>query len=40
MSFFEVIETVGKAIDAVGVVVIALGALISAAAVVPMLVKG
>lgn len=31
MSFYEVIETVGKAIDAVGVAAIALGALISAA---------
>ncbi len=37
VSFFEIIETVGKTIDAVGVAVIALGALISAAAVVPML---
>ncbi|MCV7176741.1 DUF1622 domain-containing protein [Mycolicibacterium sphagni] len=35
MNFFEVIETVGKAIDAVGVAVIALGALISAAGVIP-----
>lgn len=35
VSFFEVIETVGKTIDAVGVAVIALGALIAAAAVVP-----
>ncbi len=31
MSFFEVIETVGKTIDAVGVGVIAIGALIAAA---------
>ena len=30
MSFFEVIDTVGKAIDAVGVAVIAFGVLISA----------
>ncbi len=30
MSFFEVIEMVGKAIDAVGVAVIAAGALVSA----------
>ncbi len=30
MSFFEVIETVGKGIDAVGVAVIAIGASISA----------
>ena len=37
MSFFEVIETVGKTIDAVGVAVIALGALIAAAAAVPNL---
>ena len=37
MSFFEVIETVGKTIDGIGVVVIALGALIAAAAVVPKL---
>ena len=35
MSFFEVIETVGKAIDGVGVAVIAVGALISAAGVIP-----
>ena len=35
MSFFEVIETVGKTIDGVGVAVIALGALISAAGVIP-----
>jgi uncharacterized membrane protein len=35
VNFFEVIETVGKAIDAVGVAVIALGALISAAGVIP-----
>ena len=31
MSFFEIIETVGKTIDGVGVAVIAIGALISAA---------
>ena len=31
MSFFEAVETVGKAIDGVGVAVIAIGALISAA---------
>lgn len=31
MDFFRIIETVGKAIDLVGVAVIALGALISAA---------
>lgn len=31
MSFFAVIETVGKTIDGVGVAVIAIGALISAA---------
>lgn len=37
VSFFEVIETVGKAIDAIGVAVIALGALIAAAGVVPNL---
>jgi uncharacterized membrane protein len=37
VSFFEVIETVGKAIDAVGVAVIAIGALISAAGAVPRL---
>ncbi len=35
MSFFEVIETVGKTIDGVGVAVIAVGALISAAGVIP-----
>lgn len=40
MNFFEVIETVGKAIDAVGVAVIALGALISAAGVIPRLKTG
>ena len=40
MSFYEVIETVGKAIDAVGVAVIALGALLSAVAVVRRLRKG
>jgi uncharacterized membrane protein len=37
VSFYEVIETVGKAIDAVGVGVIAIGALISAAGAVPRL---
>ena len=37
MSFYEVIETVGKAIDGVGVAVIAIGALISAAGAVPRL---
>jgi uncharacterized membrane protein len=31
VSFYEVVETVGKAIDGVGVAVIAVGALISAA---------
>ena len=40
MSFFEVIETVGKTIDGVGVAVIALGALISAAGVIPRLKAG
>lgn len=40
MNFFEVIETVGKAIDAVGVAVIALGALLSAAGVVRRLRTG
>lgn len=35
VSFFEVIETVGKTIDAIGVAAIALGALIAAAGVVP-----
>lgn len=35
VSFFDVIETVGKTIDAIGVAVIALGALIAAASVVP-----
>ncbi|WP_319429299.1 DUF1622 domain-containing protein [Mycobacterium sp. RTGN5] len=40
MSFYEVIETVGKAIDAVGVAVIALGALLSAVAVLRRLRKG
>ena len=33
MNFFEVIETVGKAIDATGVAVIAIGALLSATGV-------
>jgi uncharacterized membrane protein len=40
VSFYEIIETVGKAIDAVGVAVIALGALLSAVAVVRRLRKG
>ena len=40
MSFYEVIETVGKAIDGVGVAVIAVGALISAAGVIPRLKTG
>jgi uncharacterized membrane protein len=40
MSFFEVIETVGKAIDGVGVAVIAVGALISAAGAIPRLKTG
>lgn len=40
MNFFEVIETVGKVIDAAGVAVIALGALISAASVIPRLKTG
>ena len=40
MNFFEVIETVGKAIDGVGVAVIAVGALISAAGVIPRLKTG
>jgi uncharacterized membrane protein len=40
VSFFEVIETVGKTIDGVGVAVIALGALISAAGVIPRLKAG
>lgn len=35
VSFFEVIETVGKTIDAIGVAAIALGALFAAAGVVP-----
>lgn len=34
MSFFDVIETVGKTIDGVGVAVIAIGALIAAAGAV------
>jgi len=34
VNFYEVIETVGKAIDGVGVAVIAIGALISAAGAV------
>ncbi|MGW0159233.1 DUF1622 domain-containing protein [Mycobacterium sp. NPDC003323] len=38
MSFYEVIETVGKAIDGIGVAVIAIGALIAAAATVRRLV--
>jgi uncharacterized membrane protein len=40
VNFFEVIETVGKAIDAVGVAVIAAGALISAAGVISRLRTG
>ncbi len=40
MSFYDVIETVGKTIDGVGVAVIALGALISAAGVIPRLKTG
>jgi uncharacterized membrane protein len=40
MSFYEVIETVGKAIDGVGVAVIAVGALISAAGVIPRIKTG
>ncbi|MGY4708033.1 DUF1622 domain-containing protein [Mycolicibacterium sp. CBM1] len=40
MSFFEVIETVGKTIDGIGVAVIAIGALISAAGVLPRLKTG
>ncbi|NTY59792.1 DUF1622 domain-containing protein [Mycolicibacterium sphagni] len=40
MNFFEVIETVGKVIDAAGVAVIALGALISAAGVIGRLKTG
>jgi uncharacterized membrane protein len=40
MSFFEVIETVGKTIDGVGVAVIAVGALISAAGAIPRLKTG
>lgn len=40
VSFFEVIETVGKTIDGVGVAVIALGALISAAGAIPRLKTG
>jgi uncharacterized membrane protein len=39
MDFFKVIETVGKAIDLVGVAVIALGALISAAYAVARLLR-
>ena len=37
MNFFEVIETVGKTIDAVGVATIAIGALIAAAVAVARL---
>jgi uncharacterized membrane protein len=37
VSFFEVIETVGKTIDAVGVATIAIGALIAAAVAVTRL---
>ena len=40
VSFFEVIETVGKAIDGIGVAVIAVGALISAAGAIPRLKTG
>ena len=37
MSFYEVIETVGKVIDGIGVAAIAIGALISAAGAVSRL---
>lgn len=37
MTFYEAVETVGKAIDGVGVAVIAIGALISAAGAVSRL---
>lgn len=37
MSFYEVIETVGKTIDAIGVAVIAIGTLVSAAGAVSRL---
>jgi len=40
VGFYEVIETVGKVIDGAGVAVIALGALISAAGVIPRLKTG
>ncbi|BBY64261.1 DUF1622 domain-containing protein [Mycolicibacterium helvum] len=40
MNFFEIIETVGKAIDAVGVAVIAIGALLSAAGILRRLRTG
>ena len=40
MNFFEVIETVGKVIDATGVAVIAIGALLSAAGVIRRLRTG
>ena len=40
MNFFEVIETVGKAIDATGVAVIAVGALLSATGVLRRLRTG
>ena len=40
MSFYEVIETVGKTIDGIGVAVIAVGALISAAGAIPRLKTG
>ncbi|AKK29862.1 DUF1622 domain-containing protein [Mycobacterium sp. EPa45] len=40
MNFFEVIETVGKAIDATGVAAIAIGALLSAAGVLRRLRTG
>ncbi|BBY58182.1 DUF1622 domain-containing protein [Mycolicibacterium sarraceniae] len=40
MNFFDIIETVGKVIDAAGVAVIALGALISVAGVLRRLRTG
>jgi uncharacterized membrane protein len=40
VDFYAIIETVGKVIDAAGVAVIALGALISAAGVIPRLKTG
>lgn len=39
MSFYEVIDTVGKTIDVVGVAVIAIGTLISAAAAIARLTR-